>query len=215
MLVEQCGSVERLTLRAPPLNTLNLEAVEALGEYFRQYHNDGPMVVTGDGRAFSAGVDTKAFAGYSKDDRREMFRAITRMTAALMDVRTPVVAAVNGHAMGGGFVLSLCADYRVVVDGEHKFGLTEAQAGVSFPAGPVEIIRDELPGPMLRQLTMSSRIVSAQWLHEQHVYDELVSADDLGAVALRRAEELAQQPAFGEVKQQVRGPLAKRLAALT
>jgi peptidoglycan/LPS O-acetylase OafA/YrhL len=100
------------------------------------------VVLTGGGQVFSAGVDTRAFARYSRDQRQAMVRAITRMVAQLLAIPVPVVAAVNGHALGGGFVLMLACDYRIAVDVEAaKFGMTEAQAGIPFPAGPLEIIR--------------------------------------------------------------------------
>jgi hypothetical protein len=51
------------------------------------------------------------------------------------------VAAINGHALGGGFVLALACDYRIAADNEAaKLGMTEAQAGIPFPAGPLEVM---------------------------------------------------------------------------
>jgi enoyl-CoA hydratase len=208
-----------LTIDRPPVNALDLETIEALRTIFISMAADPPtggVVLTGAGeRAFSAGVDTTAFAGYDAAHRRALVLAITDMTAALLSIACPVVAAVNGHALGGGFVLMLACDLRLAVQSEAaRFGLTEAQAGVPFPAGPAEIIRSELPPDLLRRWTLSSEVVSAAALAGHGVIDALCPVHALVETALRRAAALAAQPAFATVKRQVRGPLAGRVAAL-
>ncbi len=211
---ESLEGVWRLTLQIPPVNAFEIEAVHQLGQFFAAYSNDRPLVLTGGGDVFSAGVDTKAFATYSEIQRGELFDGITRMVAALVAIDAPVLAAINGHALGGGFVLGLCADYRLVAEGDYKFGLTEAQAGVTFPDGPAEVIRDELPGPLLRHMALSSQLVPADLLYQRRVFDEVVPRDQLLDRARQKAVELAKQPAFTSVKQILRGDLRRRLASL-
>lgn len=213
------GSGLLMTIDRPPVNALDLATIEALRMAFASVAANPPasgVVLTGAGeRAFSAGVDTRAFAGYDAGQRRAMVLEITSMTAALLAIACPVVAALNGHALGGGFVLMLACDQRLAVHSEAaRFGLTEAQAGVPFPAGPAEIIRSELPPQLLRRWTLSSEVVGVTALLEAGVVDALCPAADLVALALERAAALAAQPAFASVKRQVRGPLAARVAAL-
>jgi enoyl-CoA hydratase len=199
------GSALVLTIDRPPVNALDLPTIETLRKTFTTVAAHPPkdgVVLTGAGeRAFSAGVDTRAIAGYDTERRRAMVLEIAAMTAALLAIPCPVVAAINGHALGGGFVLLLACDLRLAVHSEAaRFGLTEAQAGVPFPAGPAEIIRSELP--------------PTATLFEEGVLDALHPAGDLLDRALERAAALAAQPAFTTVKRQVRGPLAERVAAL-
>ncbi len=213
--IETSDQVTCVTLNRPPLNTLDLDTILDLEKQFRSLPKDKPVILTGSGKAFSAGVDTKAFFGYSADQKKDMILAITRMTAALLSIRTPVVAAINGHALGGGFVLPLCADYRIAVsDDSHKFGLTEAEAGIPFPIGPTAIIKSELPPPSLRLLTLSSKIVSSDYLKTTGIVDELTSTESLLSTAKARAQTLASQPAFSIVKQQIRGGLIADVTAL-
>lgn len=147
-----------------------------------------------------------------------MIRAITAMTAAILSHPAPLVAAVNGHALGGGFVLMLCADVRLVaVRREARFGLTEAKAGVPFPSGPLEIIRHEMEPNLLRRLTLTSEVVNTDALLAAGIADKLVPLEDLAEIAREIALETAKQPAFTAVKQQVRGGLiakVRRLAEL-
>lgn len=201
----------------PPVNALDIETIAALEQAFDGVARDAPrggVVLTGAGKAFSAGVDTRAFASYDRDRRRDMVRGITRMVARLLAIPVPVVAAVNGHALGGGFVLMLACDYRIALDLDAKFGLTEAQAGVPFPAGPLEIIRHELAPELLRRLTLTSDVLDARTLFDAGTIDALSPSDRIEATALARATALAGQPAFRTVKRQIRGALADRVAAL-
>src|SRR5262249_48993221 len=146
-----------ITIDRPPVNALDIEAIGALEQAFSDAARDRPrggIVLTGAGGVFSAGVGTRPFASYRREHRRHMLLGITRMLARLLSISVPVVAAVGGHALGGGFVLMLACDYRMAVDDENtKLGLTEAQAGIAFPAGPVEVVRHELPPELLRRLT--------------------------------------------------------------
>lgn len=213
------GETLVLTIDRPPVNALDLAAVEALHEAFSAIARTPPqngVVLTGAGeRAFSAGVDTRAFATQDKASRRAMVLAITAMTESILAVPCPVVAAVNGHALGGGFVLMLACDARLAVNSAGaRFGLTEAAAGVPFPAGPAEIIRSELPPALLRRWTLSSTVVSGPELLEAGVIDGLHPAHALLSEAARQAAALAAQPAFVAVKRQIRGPLATRVAVL-
>jgi enoyl-CoA hydratase len=207
-----------ITIDRPPVNALDLDMIIALEQAFAAAARDVPkngVVLTGGGQVFSAGVDTRAFAGYVREQRHATVLAITRMVARLLSIPTPVVAGINGHALGGGFVLMLGCDYRIAVDGEAaKLGMTEAQAGIPFPAGPLEVMRHELAPELLRLMTLTSTVLKPQELLRARVVDQLCPADEIKPRSLAAAKSLAAQPGFSAVKRQIRGQLAERLAAL-
>jgi len=207
-----------ITIDRPPVNALDLDAIAALERAFAAATGDVPrdgVVLTGGGQIFSAGVDTRAFANYSRDQRHAMVRAITRMVARLIAIPAPVVAAINGHALGGGFVLMLACDYRIAVDNEAaKLGMTEAQAGIPFPAGPLEVMRHELSPELLRRLTLTSAVLNTRELLEARVLDSLCAVEDLKLRSITLAKSLAAQPGFRAVKRQIRGGLVERVADL-
>ncbi len=203
-----------LTLDRPPVNALDLPSVLEFERVLAELPRDRSLVITGAGGAFSAGVDTRFFAAARDTDREAQVLAITRVTARLLSLPVPVVAAVNGHAMGGGFVLMLCADYRIAAaDDTMKFGLTEAPAGVPFPIGPTEVIRAEVPAPLLRRLGLTSAVVGLRDLLAAGVVDEHCGREEVLDRAADAAIEMAAQPAFAVVKAQIRGPLRAALAA--
>jgi len=209
------GGITEIIIDRPPVNALDFRSIEALESAFESADRTSPILLTGGGSVFSAGVDTKAFAACAPHEKAGMIRAITRMTASLVCHPAPVIAAVNGHALGGGFVLMLCADVRLITDAASaRFGLTEAHAGVPFPAGPLEIIRDEIEPNMLRRLTLTSQVLGSEEMMECGVADQRVSESTLIETARARALAVAAQPAFTVVKQQVRGRLMASLRTL-
>jgi enoyl-CoA hydratase len=211
------GGVAVLRLDRPPVNALDLPAILALETAFARLADQRPvgLVLSGAGGVFCAGVDTRAFAAYSGGERAEMVWAITRMVHRLYGLPFPTIAAIGGHALGGGFVLALACDARLAAAvPDAKLGLTEARAGVPFPAGPLEVIRAELSPPLLRRLTLTSATLPPAEFHALGVIDGIVPAEDLEAVAVDAVKDLAAQPAFETVKQQLRGPTLARLAQL-
>ena len=212
--VSKSDGVALVTLDRPPVNALDLPAIEQLGALFAELRADPPekgIILTGAGRCFSAGVDTRAFGACSPEDRARMILGISAMVAELYRIPCPVVTAAPGHALGGGFVLMLCGDLRLAVDDDGiKLGLTEARAGVPFPAGPLEILFAELSPEPMRRLTLTSQTQSPAEMLRQGVFDELCSPPDLIDLAVRKVSDMASQPAFSLVKAQVRkGTIAK------
>ena len=215
---EILAGIIQLVIHRPPANALDIEAIQAIESKFIDLARNPPtygVVFTGHGAIFSAGVDTRAFASYDPARRLAMAQSITRMTAAMISLPVPLVGAINGHALGGGLVLSLCCDWRIAIDDQKiRLGLPEAAAGVPFPAGPVEILLHELQGSTIRRLTLSSETMSPQSMQALGVIDELCGREDLLERAHERVRALAVQPGFSIVKRQIRGPLADRVNAL-
>jgi enoyl-CoA hydratase len=207
-----------IVIDRPPVNALDHRAIKALEKAFTAAASEAPrngVVLTGSGGAFSAGVDRRAFAGYDHEQRRDTVLAITSMVAALLAIPVPVVAAINGHALGGGFVLTLGCDYRIAADNpQTKLGMTEAQAGIPFPAGPLEVMRHELAPELLRRLSLAGTVLDPRALLELNILDEVCAAGELLTRSIARTRSLGAQPGFRAVKGQIRGQLARRVAAL-
>ncbi len=204
--------VKVITIDRPPMNAIDLVAIRSLGALFKMHDPKLPLVLEGTGKAFCAGVDVKAFTSYSPEERHDMALAITDMTFHLLSIPGPVIAAINGHALGGGLVLTLCTDYRIAIDRDTAlFGLQESSAGVPFPSGPERIIAHEIPAPLCRNLTLSSQAVSSHFLARHMIFDELASPEDIRARALVQAKELSAHSGFRAVKSQVRRTLINQV----
>jgi enoyl-CoA hydratase len=216
--IEERMDVTVVRLSRPPVNAFDLPMIEELRltfEGLEKRPSQVGVVLTGTGQTFSAGVDTKAYAAYEPVQRRALLHAGTTLTAAIFALSCPLVAAVNGHALAGGFMLMLCCDYRLAVDDDTlRLGLTEARAGVPFPLGPLAIIKHEIPSSLLRQLTLSSRVLSPRELVAHAVIDAVTDRDSIVETAVATVRELAAQPGFRVAKRQLRGELAAELVTL-
>jgi enoyl-CoA hydratase len=212
------GPTAVLAFDRPPVNAFDLEMILSLEQAFltlAQTPPVGGLVLTGAGSTFSAGVDIKTFSQYGPQDRRALVLAISRMIRAYYALPCPTVAAVNGHALGGGFVFVLASDQRLAYcRAEGRLGLPEAAAGIPFPAGPLVIITRELAPDRQRRLALGGSVVHAAELVELGILDGAEPAKDLVAQAIVRAQALARQKSYAAVKAQLRADALGRIDAI-
>jgi enoyl-CoA hydratase len=203
--LNQAGKVAVVTLDRPPVNALETGFVRDLTATLASAaEQSAAIVLTGTGRAFSAGVDTKAAATLDRDGQRAGVEAINRLVTVLFGLPVPVVCAVNGHALGGGLIVPLACDVVIATTAECKLGLTEVVAGVPFPAAPLAVCRHRLPPHTYNNLCLTGRVVGPAEALALGVVDELAEPDRLVARAEEVAAELAGYPAYARIKDQVR-----------
>jgi enoyl-CoA hydratase len=151
------------------VNAVNVEFAEALHAAVDALVDASAcraVVLTGDRRSFCAGIDNREVPGYDPATRARMLRTINRTIRSLYGLAKPVVVAVSGHAIGAGLVVAIASDFRVVARGAFKLGLTEAAAGIPFPAAPLAICRAELSPRALRVSSRFQRTLrKLSWAH--------------------------------------------------
>ena len=208
--------IATLRLDAPPVNAIDLPVTERLlATLQRVAEAEGitGVVLTGAGRAFSAGVNFKVVPTYDADQKRAMVRNINRMVTVLYGLPWPVVAAVNGPAIGGGMVLALACDFRAAT-AEARFALGEVTAGIPFPAVPLVVLEDTLDAPTRRELALTGRTVDAAEAQRLRIVDRLVEPPELLAQASATARQLAAAPGYATVKAQIRARALDRMKAI-
>ena len=181
-----------MTLRRPDkANALSIELRTELAEAFGSLSHDrgtGCVVLTGAGSSFCSGMDTSQFGG-DLDNRRRLVETSTVAFQSVGSCRRPVVAAVNGPALAGGFALSLLCDLRVASD-RSRFGYPELPRGIppSYAAA-----RAVLPATVAQELCLTGLVVTAQEAQRLGIVREVVAGDVVPrAVAL--AERIAGLP---------------------
>src|SRR5215207_4722317 len=113
--IESRGDIAVVRMDRPPANALDLELGAELFAAAEDLAGAGPdaVVLTGRDAFFSAGLDLNLVPTLDAKSQLEMVVGVNRLVAAWYGLPRPVVAAVNGHAVAGGLVIALCADYRV------------------------------------------------------------------------------------------------------
>jgi crotonobetainyl-CoA hydratase len=186
---ECADGVAVLTIDRPKANTIDASTSKAMGEQFVHWDADPEVrvvIVTAAGeRFFSAGWDLSTGEDYDSDYGPGGFGGFPD----LPDRRTPVIAAVNGMAVGGGFEIAMAAD--LVVAAEHAtFWLPEASLGVLADAGSVRLPR-LVPPHVARQVLIAGKRLTAAELHRWGVVNDIVPVEHLLRAALRMAHAVA------------------------
>ena len=204
------GDIAVLTMAHGKANALDIELLEAIIAQFERLRGapERAVVLTGQGRMFSAGVDLPRLADGGADYVRRFLPALHRLYETVFFFPKPVVAAVNGHAIAGGCVLECCADKRIASRDNFRIGVTELLVGVPFPAMAFEVMRfatapQYFPDGILSGATYTPDVALARGL-----IDELVEPAALMDRAVAVAKTLAALPArtFEATKRQIRQP---------
>ncbi len=216
--VEDAGGIAVVRLAHGKVNALDLELCRAIEQTLRDLdHGDARgVVLTGAGRAFSAGVDLHRILDGGPDYAAEYLPALVGAFRAVFDLGKPVVAAVNGHAIAGGCVLAAACDHRVMAAGNATIGVPELYVGVPFPAAALEIMQYALGPVSARRAILGGVNHPPAEALAQGLVDELCPPADLLDRALAAAGRLSTAvPAdtFRHTKAQLHGQVNQRLAA--
>src|SRR5262245_19287180 len=126
------ASVSILTIDRPPAGALNHALLKELCALLPALREARALVLTGQGRFFSAGLDLLEVFSYEEPEATAFSTAFDDGITGLFALEVPLVAAINGHAIAGGGVLAATADFRLMAEGGGKIGLPEIQVGVPF-----------------------------------------------------------------------------------
>jgi enoyl-CoA hydratase/carnithine racemase len=193
---EKDGRVATITLNRPEvMNALHLEAhleLKGIWEDFRDDPEVWVAILTGAGeRAFSAGNDLKATAQRTasgtdvQGQKRPPFGRITRD----FDCPKPMIAAVNGVAVGGGLEMALACD--IVIAADHaRLGLPEPRVGLIAGAGGIHRIARQVPFKQAMGLLLTGRLINADEAYRIGLVNEVVPLEELMPVARRWADEI-------------------------
>ena len=217
--IERDGEIAVLTLTRPPVNAIDLEILKEADEAVGELTADeavGSIVLTGAGRCFCAGLDLKVVPFYEAGRQREYIELVNRIITSVFAAPRPTVAAVNGPACAGGFILMMCCDYRIGAMGEYPLGVTEARVGIPFPVSTLEVLRQELSHPVFRRLLLTGLNHGPERALEWGILDELHSPENLLARAKEVAADLATLPRepFNRIKRQVKGDAIARIESV-
>jgi enoyl-CoA hydratase len=207
-----------VTLAKPPMNALDAVFLEEIASLFEGLAADRTVraaVIAADGPAFSAGLDLKTTPSLDRPGQRRLVDALNDSFGTLYGWPKPLIAAINGHAIAGGLILALCADWRLASDVPLQISLAEVRVGVTYPVAPLAIARAELAPAAARRLILLGETVGAAAAEALAIVDERVPPETLLARAIAEAERHANLPpqAFAITKRELRAAELERIAS--
>ena len=207
ILVDTRGPVGLITLNRPDaLNALNKQLMDELGDALDKFEADdaiGAMVLTGSQKAFAAGADIKEMQPKSyMDVYMEDF--ITANWERASRCRKPIIAAVNGYALGGGCELAMMCDFILAGDGA-KFGQPEINLGVIPGAGGTQRLTRLVGKSKAMEMCLTARMMDAEEAERAGLVSRIIPSDELVDEALKVATRIAElsRPATMMAKESV------------
>ena len=191
ILRERRGHVELLTINRPEArNAINLATAQALSDALDECETDEDVwvvVLTGAGdKAFSAGMDLKAFAAGEFPITEKGFGGMTKR-----NFPKPLIAAVNGAALAGGFELVLSCD-MVVAANHALFGIPEATRGLVAGAGGLIRLPKRVPLAVAYEMALTGEPIDAERAYALGLVNRVVHGDELLDAAVSLAERIAK-----------------------
>ena len=185
------AGVVLVTLERPAvLNALDVELVDGLAKAFAGLEARA-VVLTGAGRAFSTGADLKARASMSVEQWRDHHERLRRSFEAVRRCPAPVIAAVEGFALAGGFELALACDLVVAAE-DAQFGLPEVTRGIMPGAGGTTILPRLVGLARAKELVFTGRRIDAASAERIGLVARLCPPGGAVAAALELAAEVAR-----------------------
>jgi enoyl-CoA hydratase/carnithine racemase len=186
-----------LTLNQPPVNALDASLVAELHGSVAAIGADDDVravVVTGGRKVFAAGGDVKEMSGWDYPHALRHAAALGNACSALAALPVPVIAAINGYALGGGLEVALAADIRVCAD-DSRLGFPEITLGLIPGAGGTQRLPRLIGDSRAKDLILTGRIIRPDEALAIGLVNQVVPADDVPETALAYARRFVGGPA--------------------
>lgn len=198
LLTDVDGAVGRLTLNRPekrnPLSTQTLTELARAARWFDDRPEVKVVIVSGAGRAFSAGADLASFTGEPETSVRDAADRGRQMADALERMRALSIASIQGWCVGGGLVLAAACDLRIAAD-DARFSIPEIDLGIPLAWGGIPRLVREIGPALTKELVLTCRPFDAAEARSAGFVNRVVPAAELEATALDLARSLAAKAA--------------------
>ena len=210
LAMQQDGRILTITLNRPPSNALNRELGEELFRAFGEAEKmeDVTVVVVASAleKAFVAGADIKEMAAMSRDDSEAFSKLLQEANNTLARMKKVAIAAINGHALGGGCELALACDYRFMAAGKGLIGLPEATLGILPGAGGTQRLPRLVGLARAMDILLRGRAMGPEEALQIGLVDRVFEAGSFMEEVMKFANQLASGAgkAMGYIKAAVR-----------
>ena len=200
-LYEKKDGIATITINRPKaLNALNEETILELVAHFEDAKNDEKIkvvVITGSGdRAFSAGADLNVMKGAGAVKGMHLSQVGQKLTTEIEELGKPVIAAINGYALGGGLELAMACDLRIASENA-KLGQPEINVGLIPGWGGTQRLPRFVGKAMAKEMIFTGKMIDAKTAEKIGLLNKIVAVDQLNAAIQELATELISKPPIG------------------
>ena len=209
---ESVGTTTVLRMNHGKVNALDVDLLIAIREAFHDAAETSSVILTGNQRAFSAGLDLRQLLDSPLEYSDQLLHELTATCLTIFQHPRPVIAAIDGPAIAGGAMLALAADVRIMSDG--VIGLPELIVGVPIPAVLLELARYVL-GSQLARHVLSGRAVEPSAALAIGMIDSVALPEQLLHMAYVEAQTLHDVPpaTFALIKRELHAQVIDRMTA--
>ncbi|MFW6145297.1 MAG: enoyl-CoA hydratase/isomerase family protein [bacterium] len=184
---------------SPKSNSMDHEFLkEAMSLFDEAENNDSVTAVvftSTDPSVFSVGMNPFAALEFGYLDMYEFIKNLNFLLYKMFGFSKPTVAAINGHALGGGFILTATADYRIIAKGNFRIGCVEVGLGMPMPFGLIKMFEYVMGNKVAERSILNAQKFSPEQALHIGMVDELVEPGDLLESSLEKARALGKIPA--------------------
>jgi len=197
VIYEKSERIATITLNRPDaLNAFNKDVVEEILKALEDAKNDEKIrvvILTGAGeKAFSAGADIKTMKGFDALKARELSLMGEKLCSAIENFEKPVIAAINGYALGGGLEVAMACDLRIASD-KAKMGQTEINIGLIPGWGGTQRLTRLIGKTKAKELVFTGKMIDAKTAEQLGLVNMVVPADQFMETVRKFAMELAEK----------------------
>ena len=204
--LEKQDSIGHIVLDRPPANSYDKAFMEELDAAILEARRDDAvkaiLVRSANEKFFSAGADISVFANSGLEEKNAFVAYANEAMSKLESTPKVVVAAINGHCLGGGLEMALCCDFRVAAEGGYRIGLPEVTLGLLPGTGGTQRLPRLIGRQKALDFMLLGRTVTPQDAFAAGIVDEVVPAAQLLDKTLERVRAYATGPTFaiGRIK---------------
>ena len=195
IIVERRGGIGYLTLNRPKVfNAISEQMIHEMKKAIDELNQDlsvGVVIITGAGKAFQSGADIQELSRMSPLDILRWNQGVVENLEALEKMRQPVIAAINGYALGGGLELALACTLRVAAESA-KFGVPEVKLGILPGAGGTQRLPRLISKGLAAEIILTGEPIDAQEAYRIGLVNQVVPDDQIMAAAEALARKILE-----------------------
>jgi len=212
--IDRENDIAVITLCKGKVHEISEPAVDQIHNAFKEFekdHNIRGILLTGEGKFFSFGLDIPGFLEYRKAMFARFLSKFTNLYRYLFTYPKPILAALNGHTIAGGCMIANACDYRMMVSGNARISLNEITFGSTVFAGATAMLKYLIGGRNAEKMFLTGKMFTAEEALELGLVDRVVEVDSLMTEAMKELKDMAKHDltAYAHVKKLLRAPVVR------